>query len=53
MPGYCPIIAYLFTELVKRLYESGDNAFYWDEPGFVSLGDAYDGIGYQRDESDE
>jgi len=53
MPGYCPIIAHSFTELVKRLYESGDDAFYWDEPNFTSLGDAYDGIDYQRDESNE
>lgn len=52
MPGYCPIIAQSFTELVTRLYESQDTQPYWDEADFVSLGDAYDEISYQRDETD-
>jgi len=49
--GDTPILALSFTELVIALYESRGQYWYWLQPDFASLGDAYDGIDYKRDES--
>jgi hypothetical protein len=46
MPGYCPIIALSFTELLTRLIENQSEYPYWELSNFVSSGDAYDGIDY-------
>jgi hypothetical protein len=43
MKGSCPVVATSFTDLVERLFEAEGRAFYWYEPSFESLGDAYDG----------
>ncbi|MDT3443601.1 MULTISPECIES: SMI1/KNR4 family protein [unclassified Pseudofrankia] len=40
--GSCPIIASSFTELLERLLESSGGRWYWLDPDFVDLGDAYD-----------
>jgi hypothetical protein len=50
MPGYCPIIARSFTELLTRLLDNQQSSPYWELPDFVSLGDAYDGIDYLKKE---
>jgi hypothetical protein len=46
MPGYCPIIARSFTDLLTRLVDNQQAYPYWELPDFVSMGDAYDGIDY-------
>jgi hypothetical protein len=38
-PGYCSVIALSFTELLNRLAEAGDTAFWLDEH-FRGYGDA-------------
>jgi antitoxin YokJ len=40
--GSDPVIARSFAELFERLLDSGGGHWYWLEPDFVSLGDAYD-----------
>ena len=40
-PGDSPIIAKSFTELLKRLYFSGGEKWYWLEENFEPYGDAY------------
>lgn len=42
MKGYSPIIAVSFTDLLQRLIENKGERWYWEQPGFKSLGDAYD-----------
>jgi hypothetical protein len=42
--GDTPIIALSFTELLTHLYEKRGQYWYWLQPGFVSLGDAYDEV---------
>ena len=42
--GDTPIIARSFTELLTTLYERRGQYWYWLQPDFVSLGDAYDGV---------
>ncbi len=42
MPGYSPIIAFSFTELLLRLLENQGDHWYWCRPDFKPLGDAYD-----------
>jgi hypothetical protein len=41
--GSSPIIASNFSELLGRLLENAGRHWYWLQPGFVSLGDAYGG----------
>jgi antitoxin YokJ len=41
-PGYCPIIAISFMDLLHRLIQSQGQYPYWLEQSFSSLGDAYD-----------
>ncbi len=43
--GGTPVIATSFTDLLLRLLANRGEHPYWLAPGFVSLGDAYDGIG--------
>jgi hypothetical protein len=40
--GSCPIIARSFSELFERLWRNGGKHWYWLEPDFVPIGDAYD-----------
>lgn len=40
--GETPIIAFSFTELLTRFYESRGQRWYWLRPDFIPLGDAYD-----------
>jgi len=40
--GSCPIIATSFTDLLERLVTNQGRHWYWLQPGFRSLGDAYD-----------
>ena len=40
--GSCPIIATSFTDLLERLVANQGRHWYWLEPDFRSLGDAYD-----------
>jgi hypothetical protein len=42
MPGYSPIIARSFTELLSGLVSNQGQHWYWLQPNFQSLGDAYD-----------
>ena len=42
IPGSCPVIAGSFTELLSRLLKNEGRPWYWLQPEFVSLGDAYD-----------
>lgn len=42
VPGSNPVIATSFIDLIGRLFESKGQHWYWLEPDFVSLGDAYD-----------
>lgn len=42
--GSCPIIATSFTDLLERLVGNHGRHWYWLEPGFRSLGDAYDSL---------
>ncbi|MFL6073974.1 MAG: hypothetical protein ACJ73S_11320 [Mycobacteriales bacterium] len=39
--GSCPVIALTFTELLARLLAAQGDHWYWLEPDFVGLGDAY------------
>jgi hypothetical protein len=41
--GSSAVVATSFTDLVRRLLAGGGGHWYWLEPGWVSLGDAYDG----------
>lgn len=41
MPGYSPIIAPSFTELLVRLHANQGRHWYWLQPDFQSIGDAY------------
>jgi antitoxin YokJ len=41
MPGSSPIIALTFTELLSRLLDSQGNHWYWLQPDFSFIGDAY------------
>jgi hypothetical protein len=40
--GSCPIIATGFTDLYRGLLDGAGDRWYWQRPGFVELGDAYD-----------
>lgn len=42
MQGLSPIIANSFTALLEGLLAAKGERWYWEAPGFVSLGDAYD-----------
>ena len=44
IPGTSDIIASSFTELLTRLYDNAGGYWFWLQPGFVSLGDAYDDV---------
>jgi hypothetical protein len=43
MPGYSPIIAQSFTELIVRLIQNRGEHWYWLQPNFETIGDAYGG----------
>lgn len=40
--GSCPIIASSFTEFLERAIQMAGRAWYWLDPAFTPLGDAYD-----------
>ncbi len=40
--GNSPVIALSFTEFLKLILENPGDEWYWEKPGFESLGDAYD-----------
>lgn len=42
MPGYSPIIARSFTELLAGLLANQGRHWYWLQPGFTPVGDAYE-----------
>jgi hypothetical protein len=42
MPGYSPIIAQSFTELLVNLHANQGRHWYWLQPDFRSIGDAYE-----------
>lgn len=42
--GSCPVVATSFTDLLRRLLAADGGHWYWLEPGWVSLGDAYAGV---------
>lgn len=42
VPGVCRIVALSFTELLRRLFESGGGYMYWLADGRLGYGDAYD-----------
>lgn len=42
LQGQSPIIAWSFTDLLDRIIASPGEYFYWMEPTFDHLGDAYD-----------
>ena len=42
MPGYMPVIANSFFNLLNNLHASRGEHWYWLQPSFASLGDAYD-----------
>ena len=42
--GSCPVIAASFTDFLERLVVSAGGRWFWLEPGFEPLGDAYDGV---------
>jgi hypothetical protein len=42
--GSSAVVATSFTDLVRRLLAGDGGHWYWLEPGWESLGDAYDGI---------
>jgi hypothetical protein len=44
VPGSAAIIALSFTDLLERLLAARGGHWYWLEPDFVSLGDAYDAV---------
>lgn len=41
-PGDMPVVATSLTALIERLYEHIGQRWYWLEPRFPALGDAYD-----------
>ena len=41
-PGQMPVVATSFTALIEQLYETKGQHWYWLQPGFSPLGDAYD-----------
>ncbi len=42
LTGQMPVIAESFTALIEQLYENKGKHWYWLEPSFQPLGDAYD-----------
>lgn len=42
VPGSCAVVAKSFTDLLERLLDAHGRHWYWLEPGFEELGDAYD-----------
>lgn len=42
IPGSCPVIAVSFSDLIKRMLQNGGRHWYWLQPYFDSLGDAYE-----------
>lgn len=40
--GSCPVIALSFTDLVSHTLNNMGRHWYWEQPGFDYLGDAYD-----------
>lgn len=42
VPGSCAIVARSFTDLLERLLDAQGGHWYWLEPDFEGLGDAYD-----------
>lgn len=42
--GSCAVIAVSFSDLLARLVASRGRHWYWHEPEFASLGDAYDPV---------
>jgi antitoxin YokJ len=40
--GSCPVIALSFTDLLERLLANRGSYWYWLNPDFISIGDAYD-----------
>lgn len=44
VPGSSAVIALSFTDLLERLLAARGGHWYWLEPDFVSLGDAYDAV---------
>ena len=40
--GSCPVVAMSFESLVAALLTTGGRHWFWMQPGFQSLGDAYD-----------
>ena len=43
-PGYCAIVAVSFTDLLSRLLANQGSHWYWLQPRFKRLGDAYFGL---------
>jgi antitoxin YokJ len=41
-PGQMPAVAPSFTSLIEHLYENKGQHWYWLQPGFQLVGDAYD-----------
>ena len=41
-PGDCPIIAFSFTELLERIFNSKGGYWFWLADDFINLGDAFD-----------
>ena len=41
MPGSSPIIALSFTDLLSNLHSNKGQHWYWCQPGFLQIGDAY------------
>jgi antitoxin YokJ len=44
VPGSSSVVALSFTDLLERLLAARGGHWYWLEPDFVSLGDAYDAV---------
>jgi antitoxin YokJ len=44
VPGSCAVIALSFTDLLERLLAAHGGHWYWLEPDFAPLGDAYDSV---------
>jgi hypothetical protein len=42
IPGSCPVIASSFTDLLRLLLANQGAHWHWLQPGFESLGDAYE-----------
>jgi hypothetical protein len=45
VPGSCAIVATSFSDLLRRLLDNRGGHWYWLEPGFQRLGDAYNAPG--------